>query len=263
MTTFTPRGNRIGGALQFVENGLTTRVEIGRVWFAATDTVEITLRPGTFDGTGAFLRGSGAVTALSIATAAGLTTTFFASPDGLDVDPDPSKQGADFLYIAETPTNGTGGAYAGLKIEKTVVSDVALLPNALVVYDNGGGFLPGPGTVTPPPPPRPRRHPGHRRQRQPLRHRRRQPNRRPRRDDRIAARGGNDTVDGGNGNDVIDAGAGADLLRGGNGNNVSSAAAATRCRAARGATSSTAAPGRTCWPAASAAMPSSGARATA
>jgi hypothetical protein len=151
MTSFSLRGNQIGEALQFAESGLLTAVEIGRVFFAATDTVTITLRPGSFDAAGGFVGGNGAVTALSVTTAAGLTTTFSAGPDGLDVDPDPSRQGADFFYISEPPGPGIGGAYAGLSLEKLVVADVALTPGSLVVFNSGGSFFPSPDTVTPPP----------------------------------------------------------------------------------------------------------------
>lgn len=219
MPTYSFRGNQIGEALQFVENGLTITVEIGRVWFAATDIVTITTRGGTTDPSGAFVGGNGAITGLSVTTAAGQTTTFFASPDGLDVDPDPSKQGADFFYISETPGIGVGGAYAGLKIEKIVVSDVALTARSLVVYDNGGGWIPG-GGVSPPPPPPPGPGPivgtnGNDNLRGTAGNDRiegRDGN------DRIAALGGDDLVSGGNGNDVLDGGAGRDTLDGGDGN---------------------------------------------
>ncbi len=46
MTTVTLRGNQIGEALQFQQNGSNVTVEIGRVWFSATDTVTLTAGPG-------------------------------------------------------------------------------------------------------------------------------------------------------------------------------------------------------------------------
>ncbi|MFN6978898.1 MAG: calcium-binding protein [Gemmobacter sp.] len=220
MPIYILKGNQVGEALQFVENGQTTRVEIGRVWFAETDTVRIVTTPGSVDASGTFFGGNGAVTSFSVTTAAGLTTTFHASPDGLDVDRDPTKQGPDFAYISEKPGSGEGGAYAGLNIEKIMISDVPLTSYSVLTYANGGGWVPGAGSVTPPvvTPPvgggingtdgndvltgtnRADRIDG------------RDGN------DRISARGGKDTVDGSDGNDVIDGGAGADILRGGNGN---------------------------------------------
>ena len=49
MTTITLRGNQIGEALQLRENGTTVSVEIGRVWFSATDTVTLVAAPGAID----------------------------------------------------------------------------------------------------------------------------------------------------------------------------------------------------------------------
>jgi Ca2+-binding RTX toxin-like protein len=220
MTTFTFRGDQIGEALQFDPNAGQTRVEIGRVWFLATDTVTMTTAPGTFDPvTGAFLGGNGAITSLTVTTATGLVTTFFPSPNGLDVDVDQAKQGSSFFYIQETPEAGVGGAYAGLSIEKIVVSTTSLIAGTSTSYDNLGGFTNG-GTVTPPPPPPPPvTLPG---------------GGTPADDtlngtaaaeaidggegnDTIASLGGNDTVSGGQGNDRINGGAGNDRLDGGAG----------------------------------------------
>ncbi|MGL5011338.1 MAG: calcium-binding protein [Paracoccaceae bacterium] len=218
MTTYTFRGDQIGEALQFDPNAGQTRVEIGRVWFQATDTVTMTVAPGTIDPvTGAFMGGNGAITSLTVTTATGEVTTFFASPDGLDVDVDQAKQGSSFFYIQETPQPGTGGAYAGLSIEKIVVSATPLMAGTSVSYDNLGGFTGG-GTVTPPPPPPPPPLGGGT----------------PADDtltgtaageeidggdgnDTIRSLGGNDTVSGSNGNDRIDGGAGADRIAGGEG----------------------------------------------
>jgi Ca2+-binding RTX toxin-like protein len=217
MTTFTFRGDQIGEALQFDPNAGRTTVEIGRVWFQATDTVTMTTAPGTFDPvTGAFLGGNGAITSLTVTTATGQVTTFFPSPNGLDVDVDQSKQGSSFFYIQETPEAGVGGAYAGLSIEKIVVSATPLTAGGFVAYDTLGGFTNG-GTVTPPPPPPSLPGGGT-----------------PADDtltgttaantidggegnDTIRSLGGNDTVAGGQGNDRIDGGAGNDRLDGGQG----------------------------------------------
>lgn len=215
MTTFTFRGDQIGEALQFDPNAGRTTVEIGRVWFQATDIVTMTTAPGTFDPvTGAFLGGNGAITSLIVTTASGQITTFFPSPNGLDVDVDQAKQGSSFFYIQETPEAGVGGAYAGLSIEKIVVSATPLTAGSFVAYDNLGGFTNG-GTVTPPPP---------------------SPNGggTPADDtltgtaaantidggtgnDTIRSLGGNDTVSGDQGNDRIDGGAGNDRIAGGEG----------------------------------------------
>lgn len=212
MAIFTFKGNQIGEALQFDGQGLTTTVEIGRVWFGPTDTVRITTAPGTTDASGAFVGGAGAITGFTVTTATGAVTNFFASPDGLDVDPDQAKQGPDFFYLSETPGPGIGGAYAGLVIEKVVVTDVALTMGAQVAFGNLGGFNPGTGPVAP----------------QPTLigtagndflfgtelgdyMEGRQGN------DTIRSRGGDDTVLGGAGNDRIDGGDGNDRLRGGDG----------------------------------------------
>jgi Ca2+-binding RTX toxin-like protein len=218
MTTFTFRGDQIGEALQFDPNAGQTRVEIGRVWFLPTDTVTMTVAPGTFDpATGAFIGGNGAITSLTVTTASGQVTTFFPSPNGLDVDVDQAKQGSSFFYIQETPEAGVGGAYAGLSIEKIVVSTTALTAGTSVGYDNLGGFTNG-GTVTPPPPP-PSALPG---------------GGTPADDtltgtaaantidggegnDTIRSLGGDDTVSGGQGNDRVDGGAGSDRIAGGEG----------------------------------------------
>ncbi|MFN3641680.1 MAG: hypothetical protein ACK4TB_01990 [Gemmobacter sp.] len=188
MPIYILKGNQVGEALQFVENGQTTRVEIGRVWFAETDTVRIVTTPGSVDANGTFFGGNGAVTAFSVTTAAGLTTTFYASPDGLDVDRDLTKQGPDFAYISEKPGSGQGGAYAGLNIEKIMISDVPLTAYSVLTYANGGGWVPGAGSVTPPvvtPPgrhaPCGRRDQRDRRERCADRHEPRRPDRRARR----------------------------------------------------------------------------------
>ena len=213
MATFTLKGNQVGEALQFNTQGGTTTVEVGRVWFAATDTVTITTAPGTTDASGAFIGGAGAITSLTVTTATGQVTTFFASPDGLDVDPDQEKNGADFFYISESPAAGIGGAYAGLQLEKLLISDVALAAGTLTTFSNTGGYAPGTGPVTP----------------------------QPQLigtaaddtltgtagadvmdgragNDTIRSLGGNDTVQGGQGNDRVDGGGGADRLTGGDGN---------------------------------------------
>lgn len=219
MTTLTLRGDQLGEALQFDPNASTTAVEIGRVWFSASDTVRITFAPGSFDPvSGQLVGGAGAVTGLTVTTADGRTTNFGASlANPLDVDPDGSKNGADFFYISESPSAGVGGAYAGLQLEKIVVSDASLanLPiNRTLNYSNLGGYLPAGGSITPPPP---------------------QLSGTPQDDvltgtasantmngfggnDLIRALGGNDTVNGGDGNDVLDGADGADRLDGGNGN---------------------------------------------
>lgn len=215
MTTLTLRGNQIGEALQFDPNAGTTAVEIGRVWFAATDTVRITFAPATFDPiTGQLIGGAGAVTGLTVTTATGQVTTFGVSTaNPLDVDPDQSKNGSDFFYISESPAAGLGGAYAGLQLEKIVVSDVALIGGTSPLFTNAGGFSPTGGTVTPPPP-------------QLLGDAQDNTltgtaagNRMDGREgnDTIRSLGGNDTVDGGAGGDRIDGGTGNDLLRGGDG----------------------------------------------
>jgi Ca2+-binding RTX toxin-like protein len=218
MTTLTLRGDQIGEALQFDPNASTTAVEIGRVWFAATDTVRITFAPFTFDAlTGQLIGGAGAVTGLTVTTATGQVTTFGVSAaNPLDVDPDQSKNGSDFFYISESPAAGIGGAYAGLQLEKIVVADTALIGGTTPLFGNTGGYQPAAGTVTPPPPQLQGTNDndvltgtsaadtmnglnG---------------------DDSIKSLGGNDTVNGGEGNDIIDGGLGADRLFGGAGNDL-------------------------------------------
>lgn len=215
MTTLTLRGNQIGEALQFDPNASTTTVEIGRVWFAATDTVRITFVPGSFDPvTGHLTGGAGSVSGLTVTTATGQVTTFGVSAaNPLDVDPDQSKNGGDFFYISESPAAGLGGAYAGLQLEKIVVADAALIGGTSPIFGNAGGFNPAPGTVNPPPPQligdaqdndltgtaAANRMDG------------REGN------DTILSLGGNDNVFGGAGNDRINAGQGNDTLRGGDG----------------------------------------------
>ncbi|MDZ4310489.1 MAG: hypothetical protein U1A24_08015 [Cypionkella sp.] len=49
MTTTNLRCNQIGKALQFQENGNTVTVEVGRVWFAATDTIPLSTAPGAIN----------------------------------------------------------------------------------------------------------------------------------------------------------------------------------------------------------------------
>jgi Ca2+-binding RTX toxin-like protein len=217
MTTLTVRGDQIGEALQFDPNGTTTTVEIGRVWFSATDTVSITFAPGSFDPTGVLVGGAGAVTGLSVTTAAGAVTTFGVSAaNALDVDPDQSKNGADFFYISESPAVGLGGDYAGIQLEKIVVADIPLTANSLAPFSNLGGYVPAGGSVTPPPP---------------------QLSGTPDNDvltgtaaadtmrgfdgnDEIRSLAGNDTVFGGNGNDIVDGSVGADRLYGDAGNDL-------------------------------------------
>lgn len=217
MTTLTLRGNQIGEALQFDGNGNLTTVEIGRVWFAATDTVKITFAPFTFDATGALIGGAGAVTGLTVTTATGQVTTFGVSAaNPLDVDPDQSKNGGDFFYISESPAAGIGGAYAGLQLEKIVVVDAPLIGGTSPILSNLGSYQPAGGTVTPPAP---------------------QLTGTPDNDvltgtaaantmtgqngnDSIRSLGGNDTVRGGDGDDIIDGGIGADVLHGDAGNDL-------------------------------------------
>ncbi|MGL4321149.1 MAG: calcium-binding protein [Paracoccaceae bacterium] len=216
MATFTFKGNQIGEALQFDGQSGTTNVEIGRVWFAATDTVTMTTTPTAFDATGAFVGGAGAILSLTVTTADGRVTTFSGPTNPLDVDPDQGKQGADFFYISESPAPGMGGAYAGLQLEKIVVSDVPLTAGATVSFGNTTGFT-STAITNPPPPPSPTGGgtPG---------------------DDVLIGTaaantingmagndivrglGGNDSINGGDGNDILDGGIGADRLTGGAGN---------------------------------------------
>ena len=215
MATFTFAGNQVAEALQFDSNGLSTTVEIGRTWFAASDIITLTTAPGTTDAAGNFIGGSGAILSMTVTTASGQVTTFFAG-GGLDVDPDPSKQGADYFYMSETPGAGIGGAYAGLQIEKLAFADVALTTGALVAFNNGGGYIPGTANVVTPPAGGGgtldndmltgtatanliEALAGN---------------------DAVYALGGNDTVNGGAGNDIVDAGAGNDRVNGGAGNDL-------------------------------------------
>jgi Ca2+-binding RTX toxin-like protein len=214
MTIITLRGNQIGEALQFQENGTNVTVEIGRVWFAATDTVTLTTAPGAIDPvSGAYVGGAGSIIGLTVTTASGQVTTFGVSAaNGLDVDPDQAKNGGDFMYISESPAAGLGGAYAGLQLEKMLISDVPLIGGTSPVFSAIGNWVPN-GGVTPPPPPPP------------------QLNGTAADDtlagtaasnamngfagnDTIRSQLGNDTVNGGEGNDRIDGGAGNDRLNG-------------------------------------------------
>ncbi|NEX46549.1 calcium-binding protein [Pseudotabrizicola algicola] len=219
MTTITLRGNQIGEALQFQENGTNVTVEIGRVWFSATDIVTLTAAPGAIDPvTGAFIGGAGSIIGLSVTTATGQVTTFGVSAaNALDVDPDQSKNGGDFMYISESPAAGMGGAYAGLKLEKILISDVPLIGGTSPVFSGIGNWVPNGGVTSPSPFPQP------------------QLNGTAADDtltgtadantmsgfagnDTIRSKGGNDTVNGGDGNDRIDGGSGNDRLNGGAGN---------------------------------------------
>lgn len=218
MTTLTFKGDQIGEALQFDGNGNNTAIEIGRVWFAATDTVQITLVPNAFDPvTGQLIAGAGGVIGLTVTTAGGQVTTFGVSTaNPLDIDPDQSKNGGDFFYISESPAVGIGGAYAGVQLEKILVSDVPLVGGTSPIFSNVGGFVPVGGSVMPPPP---------------------QLQGTADNDvltgtaaantmngfdgnDSIKSLGGNDNVRGGAGNDIIDGGIGNDLLNGEAGNDL-------------------------------------------
>lgn len=218
MTTLTLRGNQLGEALQFQENGTNVTVEIGRVYFAATDTVTLTAAPGAIDPvTGAYVGGAGSIIGLTVTTATGQVTTFGVSAaNALDVDPDQSKNGGDFMFISESPAAGLGGAYAGLQLEKILVSDVPLVAGTSPIFSAIGNWVPNAG-VTPPTPPAPQLigtaaddtltgtaaanvmngFAGN---------------------DTIRSQGGNDLVNGGDGNDRIDGGAGNDRLNGDAGN---------------------------------------------
>lgn len=144
MPTLTYPGDWIGEALQFDHGGSNVTATIGRVYFKPTDTVTIEVAPWAFDPlTGAFVGGNGAILSLTVTTADGQVTVFDPSPDGLDVDPDASKQGADIIYVSEAPGVGVGGAYAGLNIEKLLFSDQSLTAGANVLFGSGGGQVPG------------------------------------------------------------------------------------------------------------------------
>ena len=158
MTTLYLRGDQIGEALQFDPSGTNTAVEIGRTWFIATDVIAITFAPGSFDPvSGQLTGGAGSVVGLTVTSAAGLVTDFGISANNpLDIDPDASKNGAGFFYISESPQPGTGGVYAGLQLEKIVVSSLSLSSGTSPIFDNTTGFLPGGGgVVTPVPAPEP------------------------------------------------------------------------------------------------------------
>lgn len=220
MTTITLRGNQIGEALQFQENGTTVTVEVGRVWFAATDIVTLTAAPGAIDPvTGAYVGGAGSIIGLTVTTASGQVTTFGVSAaNALDVDPDQSKNGGDFMYISESPAAGLGGAYAGLQLEKILVSDVPLVAGTSPIYDGIGNWVPNAGVT--PPPPGPVQLTGT-----------------PGNDlltgtnaantmnglegnDTMLSLGGNDTVNGGDGNERMDGGFGADRMSGDGGDDL-------------------------------------------
>jgi Ca2+-binding RTX toxin-like protein len=201
MATFTFKGNQIGEALQFDGQGNTTRVEIGRVWFSATDTVTLTTTPTAFDATGAFIGGAGSILSLTVTSADGRVTTFSGPTNPLDVDPDQSKQGPDFFFISESPAPGTGGAYAGIQLEKIVISDVPLIAGASVTLSTLGGFSTT-GIVNPPPPPVTL------------------PGGGTPADDVLTGTAAANTIDGGEGNDIIRALGGNDTARGGDGNDV-------------------------------------------
>lgn len=200
MTTITLRGDQIGEALQFQENGLNVTVEIGRVWFSATDTVTLTAAPGAVDPvTGAFVGGAGSIIGLTVTTATGQVTTFGVSAaNGLDVDPDQAKNGSDFMYVSESPAAGLGGAYAGLQLEKILVSSVPLTAGTSPVFNSVGNWQPDGATVTPPPP----QLTG------------------TAADDVLTGTAAADTMSGLNGNDNIRSLGGNDLVRGGEGNEI-------------------------------------------
>lgn len=203
MTTFTLAGNQIGEALQFQENGTAITVEIGRVWFSATDTVTLVAGPGAVDPvTGAYVGGAGSIVGLTVTTAAGQVTTFGVSTaNPLDVDPDQSKNGGDFMYISESPAAGIGGAYAGLQLEKILVSDVPLVAGTSPIFDGIGNWVPTGSSVTPPPPAPPVLNGTND-------------------NDVLTGTTGNDSMSGFNGNDIISSGAGRDTVSGGDGNDV-------------------------------------------
>lgn len=211
MPIITIAGNYIGEGLQFDPGGMNVAVTIGRVYFAATDIVTIVTAPGAYDPiTGAFIGGSGAILSFTVTTALGQVTTFGTSVDGLDVDPDTSKQGADIAYVSEAPGTGVGGFYAGLNIEKLLISDQPLIANSSVIFGAGGNLVPGFQGPTP------------------------EPGTdllgggTPDNDviigtaaaDIVKAGAGNDVVDGAGGNDTLSGGDGSDVLIGGAGLDV-------------------------------------------
>ncbi len=198
MATLTFKGNQVGEALQFDGQSSTTRVEIGRVWFSATDTIKLTTTATAFDATGAFVGGAGSILSMTVTAADGRVTTFSGPTNPLDVDPDQSKQGPDFFYISESPAPGTGGAYAGLQLEKIVISDVPLVAGSQVSFSNLGGFS-STAIVNPPPPPTGTGTPDN---------------------DVLTGTSVANTIDGGAGNDIIRSLGGNDTVRGGDGNDV-------------------------------------------
>ena len=214
MITLTLRGNQIAEGLQFDSNGLTTSVEFGRVWFSATDTVTVTLSPAALDAaTGAIVGGAGTVLGLSVTTADGRVTTFSQPTNPLDIDPDQSKQGSDFFYISESPAPGMGGAYAGLQLEKLVISATPVIAGTTVPYSSVGGFTGVPAVQ----PPAPVTLTGNSADNTLTGNDLANVMSGLNGNDTMSGRGGNDTMSGGNGNDRMDGGTGNDNLRGGDG----------------------------------------------
>ncbi len=109
MITLTLRGDQIGEALQFDPSGLTTNVEIGRVWFSATDTVTLTLAPARWTGDRRGRRRGGHGSGAERHHRRCRVTTFAQPTNPLDIDPDQSKQGPNFFYVSESPRAGHGG----------------------------------------------------------------------------------------------------------------------------------------------------------
>lgn len=215
MITLTLRGNQIGEGLQFDSNGRFTSVEFGRVWFAATDTVTLTLTSQARDpATGAIVGGAGTVLGLTVTTADGRVTTFTKPTNPLDIDPDQSKQGSEFFYISESPAPGMGGAYAGLQLEKLVISATPVTAGTTVPYAAVGGFTGVPAVQ----PPAAVTLTGNSADNVLIGND--LANVMSGRDgnDTMSGRGGNDTMSGGNGNDRMDGGSGHDWMSGGNGN---------------------------------------------
>jgi len=114
------------------------------------------------------------------------------------------------FMFRKSPAAGIGGAYAGLQLEKIVVSYVALVGGTSPIFTNAGGFNPAPGTVTPPAP-------------QLIRDAQDNNLTGTAAADRMEGREGNDTIlslggnecSGGAGNDRIDAGQGNDIVSAG------------------------------------------------